>query len=40
MTPAQVEEIKAKLQNNCDKSKLAKEYGISRPTLYKIIKGL
>lgn len=34
---ATVEEIKAKAASGADKSKLAKEFGISRPTLYKLI---
>lgn len=36
----QVEEIKALLVPGADKSKIAKQFGISRPTLYKIIAGV
>ncbi|OAI02851.1 recombinase family protein [Methylomonas methanica] len=37
LTAAQTAEIKARVEQGDDKSKLAKEYGISRPTLYKLI---
>lgn len=37
LTPAQVEEIKAKVAEGGDKSKIALAFGISRPTLYKLI---
>ncbi|WP_347987272.1 recombinase family protein [Methylomonas sp. AM2-LC] len=37
LTAEQTAEIKAKATLGEDKSKLAKDYGISRPTLYKII---
>ena len=37
LTPEQTAEIKAKAAQGEDKSKLAKAYGISRPTLYKLI---
>jgi len=37
LTPEQTTEIKDKVTAGADKSKIAKEYGISRPTLYKII---
>lgn len=33
----QTAEIKARIEQGDDKSKLAKEYGISRPTLYKLL---
>ena len=37
LSSEQTTEIKDKVANGDDKSKIAKEYGISRPTLYKII---
>jgi DNA invertase Pin-like site-specific DNA recombinase len=37
LTPEQIQEIKARAAAGEDKSKLAKEYAISRPTLYKVI---
>ncbi|OQW66787.1 MAG: transposase [Proteobacteria bacterium ST_bin11] len=37
LTAEQTAEIKARVEQGDDKSKLAKEYGISRPTLYKLI---
>jgi DNA invertase Pin-like site-specific DNA recombinase len=37
LTADQTAEIKIRIQNGDDKSKVAKEYGISRPTLYKLI---
>ncbi|WP_446808632.1 recombinase family protein [Methylomonas sp. 2BW1-5-20] len=37
LTAEQAAEIKARVEQGDDKSKLAKEYGISRPTLYKLI---
>lgn len=37
LTPEQVQEIKARAAGGADKSQLAKEYAISRPTLYKVI---
>jgi len=37
LTAEQTAEIKARIEQGGDKSKLAKEYGISRPTLYKLI---
>lgn len=37
LNAAQVTEVKLKVSQGADKSQLAKEYGISRPTLYKII---
>jgi DNA invertase Pin-like site-specific DNA recombinase len=37
LTAEQTAEIKARAAQGDDKSKLAKEYGISRPTLYKLI---
>jgi len=37
LTVAQSEEVKALALAGQDKSKIAREYGISRPTLYKII---
>ncbi len=37
LTEEQTAEIKARVEQGDDKSKLAKEYGISRPTLYKLI---
>jgi DNA-binding phage protein len=33
----QIAELKDRVANNEDKSNLAKEFGISRPTLYKIL---
>jgi DNA invertase Pin-like site-specific DNA recombinase len=38
LTSAQVIEIRHHLTLNSDKSQVAKQFGISRPTLYKIIK--
>jgi DNA invertase Pin-like site-specific DNA recombinase len=37
LTPEQVAQIKARIEQKEDKSKVAKDYGISRPTLYKLI---
>lgn len=37
LSPEQIEELKARVATGTDKSQLAKEFGISRPTLYKII---
>jgi DNA invertase Pin-like site-specific DNA recombinase len=37
LTAEQTAEVKARVEQGDDKSKLAKEYGISRPTLYKLI---
>ncbi|QWF71211.1 recombinase family protein [Methylomonas paludis] len=37
LTADQVAAIKARIEQGQDKSKVAKEYGISRPTLYKLI---
>ena len=37
LKPEQVEALKARVIAGEDKSKLAKEFGISRPTLYKVI---
>lgn len=37
LTSEQTAEIKARVEQGEDKSKLSKEYGISRPTLYKLI---
>ena len=37
LTADQVVAIKARIEQGQDKSKVAKEYGISRPTLYKLI---
>lgn len=37
LTPAQIIEIKSRIQEGGDKSQIAKDYGISRPTLYKLI---
>jgi len=37
LKPEQVEALKARVAAGEDKSKLAKEFGISRPTLYKVI---
>ncbi len=37
MTAEQTAAIKARAEQGDDKSKLAKEYGISRPTLYKLL---
>jgi len=39
LTAAQSAEVKARAEKGEDKSKIAREYGISRPTLYKIIAG-
>jgi len=37
LTPEQADEIRARVEQGADKSKLAQEYGISRPTLYKLL---
>lgn len=37
LSAEQTAEIKARIEQGDDKSKLAKEYGISRPTLYKLL---
>ena len=37
LTPKQVEALKARVAQGGDKSKIAKEFGISRPTLYKLV---
>ena len=37
LTAEQVAGIKARIEQGDDKSKVAKEYGISRPTLYKLL---
>ncbi len=37
LTPEQVKALQERAANNEDKSKLAKEFGISRPTLYKML---
>uniref|UniRef100_UPI001E3ED25A recombinase family protein n=1 Tax=Methylovulum psychrotolerans TaxID=1704499 RepID=UPI001E3ED25A len=37
LKPGQVEELKARVAAGEEKSRLAKEFGISRPTLYKLI---
>ncbi len=37
LNPEQLNTLKAKAAAGADKSKLAKEFGISRPTLYKLI---
>lgn len=37
LTAEQAAEIKARVEQGADKSKLAQEYGISRPTLYKLL---
>ncbi len=39
LTKAQVEEIKTRISNGDEKKALAEEYGISRQTLYRVIKG-
>jgi DNA invertase Pin-like site-specific DNA recombinase len=38
LTDEQIAEIKIRLAGNCDKSVLAREFGISRPTLYGLMK--
>lgn len=40
LTDAQIAEIRIRLAGHCDKSALAREFGISRPTLYGLIKGV
>lgn len=37
LTPEQITELKARVAQGGDKSKIAKEFGISRPTLYKLV---
>ncbi|WP_404355787.1 recombinase family protein [Methylotuvimicrobium sp. KM1] len=37
LSAEQIEELKARAATGTDKSQLAKEFGISRPTLYKVI---
>jgi len=37
LTEAQIADLKARAAGNEDKSRLAKEFGISRPTLYKLL---
>jgi DNA invertase Pin-like site-specific DNA recombinase len=37
LTTEQTAELKARVEQGEDKSKVAKEYGISRPTLYKLL---
>ena len=40
LTRQQVEEIRKKhIPNRCGKAKLAKEYGVSRSVIYRILKG-
>jgi DNA invertase Pin-like site-specific DNA recombinase len=38
LTDEQIAEIKSRLVSHCDKSALAREFGISRPTLYGLMK--